>query len=554
MKLESIIQEKTRYKWLQELCQQYLPQIVPLKHNSKDTKEAQILSEWMFEQLRKRGLEEPKQQKDRVNDIRNMIKAIEPNHIALESMRLSTQEYQAINNYYSEGLEARGRNAQLLDNPSLVVAKATELLGSPDWAEIAVHYYCPLWVTPLVYKATIQGHYQLLEALAKGEQKFITSFASDRHYDDYEIGDGHGNVDGRKGIKLHQPEVVILETFQKQEEEDSPQPTQGGDYNWIAKRMLKSSSYTVVLTGLIALTGLKASQILKSASFQATDKEYLINYITGLKKPGEEPEELITLIPATTVSKTIKRLRTMTGAKYTLALAPNQIDHHTQSFINQNIRQHFRGLIEPLTQRLILEDLIQEYQRRLQATTTKKPTLTSPTQETHSQPEKLTTSAKGSLQDLKPKNLGLPCSLVKKIEKALEISDLSFGELLTSALEKECKKRIDKATKEYHWSSMTMEQLKRYKHPSALAERVKRAVDHLIAYNEQCQSSGEGDQRFFINGTIVQQLIGGRFNQINDYLDQDERVARHNFEHRLKATDNRGRSKNVQSIVGIITP
>ena len=86
MELESIIQENTRYKWLQELCQQYLPQIVSLKHNSKDRKEAQIWSSWMFEQFRERGLEEPKQQKDRVNDIRNMIKAIEPNHIALESM------------------------------------------------------------------------------------------------------------------------------------------------------------------------------------------------------------------------------------------------------------------------------------------------------------------------------------------------------------------------------------------------------------------------------------------------------------------------------------
>jgi hypothetical protein len=40
------------------------------------------------------------------------------------------------------------------------------------------------------------------------------NYLSTLHYDDYKIGDGHGNIDGRQGIRLGEPGVKVLSVFE----------------------------------------------------------------------------------------------------------------------------------------------------------------------------------------------------------------------------------------------------------------------------------------------------------------------------------------------------
>lgn len=80
------------------------------------------------------------------------------------------------------------------------------------YARIAVLYYCPVRVADIVYMAAIQGHYQILEA---PDAELRRSYASTRNYFDYKINDGKGNIDGRQGIKLEQPDVEVIEVFKQ---------------------------------------------------------------------------------------------------------------------------------------------------------------------------------------------------------------------------------------------------------------------------------------------------------------------------------------------------
>ncbi len=78
------------------------------------------------------------------------------------------------------------------------------------YATIATHWYCPPRVSDLEFKAQIQGHFQVLD---EHKPQLRRSLAASRHYSDYEIGDGNGNRDGRKGIKLGYGGVEVIEAF-----------------------------------------------------------------------------------------------------------------------------------------------------------------------------------------------------------------------------------------------------------------------------------------------------------------------------------------------------
>ena len=78
------------------------------------------------------------------------------------------------------------------------------------YATIAAHWYCPTHVPDLEYRAAIQGHYQILD---ENDPQLRRSIAAGRHYFDYKISDGQGNIDGRLGIKLSHPKVSVVTPF-----------------------------------------------------------------------------------------------------------------------------------------------------------------------------------------------------------------------------------------------------------------------------------------------------------------------------------------------------
>jgi telomere resolvase len=79
------------------------------------------------------------------------------------------------------------------------------------YAHIAVLWFDPIRVQDLHYVATVLGHYQ-----ARNEQDW-TYFAATEHYFDYILGDGQGQVDGRRGIRLGEPGVQVLQVFKKEQ-------------------------------------------------------------------------------------------------------------------------------------------------------------------------------------------------------------------------------------------------------------------------------------------------------------------------------------------------
>jgi Telomere resolvase len=77
------------------------------------------------------------------------------------------------------------------------------------YGRIACHYYARPETLDLKYMNAIYGHYWIVESTGKQQQDYEATM----HYMDYVIGDGHGNVDGRQGIKLGEPGVEVLEVF-----------------------------------------------------------------------------------------------------------------------------------------------------------------------------------------------------------------------------------------------------------------------------------------------------------------------------------------------------
>jgi hypothetical protein len=80
------------------------------------------------------------------------------------------------------------------------------------YGALAVWLFAPTSINALVYKATIYGHYWVLQAKTEEQRQ---NYLSTLHYDDYKIGDGQGNLDGRQGIRLGEPGVRVLKRFQK---------------------------------------------------------------------------------------------------------------------------------------------------------------------------------------------------------------------------------------------------------------------------------------------------------------------------------------------------
>ena len=87
------------------------------------------------------------------------------------------------------------------------------------YATIASHWFCPPTVSDLEFRAYIQGHFKVMNEKDTTRQ---TDMASQRHYWDYKISDGSGNVDGRLGIRLGEEGVEVLKAFATLQEASIP--------------------------------------------------------------------------------------------------------------------------------------------------------------------------------------------------------------------------------------------------------------------------------------------------------------------------------------------
>ncbi|MEL4897275.1 protelomerase family protein, partial [Crocosphaera sp. Alani8] len=459
---------QARTEWLKKWLSEHLPEIASLGDTPSDHKKAREWDAMAKEMMaQERSLVTPSQQKNRLTDIRNALKTLDPNHPALADVGFTSQEWEAINRPSEQRVS--DRNTKFLGDPNAIVEKAIALLDSDDWSDlaaglavltgrrcaeilqtaefeykshysvtftgslkrrsepvnlqfeiptlapasvvidalaklrewvdtkgldnrainnkyahavinscdrhfkelvptrdgednlythlfravyatIATHWYCPPNVPELEFRAYIQGHFKILD---ENNPELRRNLATSRHYFDYKIADGQGNIDGRLGIKLPLPDVTVVQAFESyyqtltQNEDEAvpdnsqpipePEPEPQTDEELVKALgvMLDSSNYEVLLTGLMGVTGRTPGELLKSGVFRLSPDGMVLFSPTGLTKSSPLP----TLVEGRKVIDAIARLRHHPDVQSELYLSPTQINDHCYPQVEPVITQ-----------------------------------------------------------------------------------------------------------------------------------------------------------------------------------------------------------------------
>jgi hypothetical protein len=96
-----------------------------------------------------------------------------------------------------------------------------QALARGVYSRLSAYYYCPPEVDELLYMATVKDYRRILEAQSE-EERLTKALAGS--FLDYVIVDVNGTRDQSLGIRLGEPEVELLEVFQKGGPEESAQP------------------------------------------------------------------------------------------------------------------------------------------------------------------------------------------------------------------------------------------------------------------------------------------------------------------------------------------
>ena len=116
-------------KWLEDYIAQNLPALF------LPSTDYQVWFNDLIQALESRSLSQPKQQKNRITDVRNAIKVIDPNHPALEVVEIDTPTWIEIND--SDRERIAHRTTKLIHDPDAVVALAIDLIKTNNWSDIA---------------------------------------------------------------------------------------------------------------------------------------------------------------------------------------------------------------------------------------------------------------------------------------------------------------------------------------------------------------------------------------------------------------------------------
>ncbi|MGB5770935.1 MAG: protelomerase family protein, partial [Crocosphaera sp.] len=126
---------QARTEWLKNWLLEHLPKIAELEDTPEDHEFARQWDAMAKEMMGDRGLVSPSQQKNRLTDIRNALKTLNPNHPALADVGFTSQEWEAINRPSEQRVS--DRNTKFLSDPDAIVEKAITLLDSNDWSDLA---------------------------------------------------------------------------------------------------------------------------------------------------------------------------------------------------------------------------------------------------------------------------------------------------------------------------------------------------------------------------------------------------------------------------------
>ena len=127
--------EQCSTQWLKTLLREFLPQIIGLPSTLAGHQQAGRWDALIKGKMAQRGLETPAQQKNPITDVRQVIKAIDPQHPALDEVGFTKEEWTDIN-MPSEQAVGR-RTAKPISDPEEIARRAEGLLKSNSWSEIA---------------------------------------------------------------------------------------------------------------------------------------------------------------------------------------------------------------------------------------------------------------------------------------------------------------------------------------------------------------------------------------------------------------------------------
>lgn len=117
-------------------------------------------------------------------------------------------------------------------------------------------------------------------------------------------------------------------------------------YIEIAKKLIVSHDWREVVAGVIALSGRRFIEGVKTAKFVPVSR-YKVRF-TGQVKHGREDYEMFSLIESHSVAKELNRCRKMLEIKELSEQELSQITNDKNSTVNNVVREHFSGIVPVL--------------------------------------------------------------------------------------------------------------------------------------------------------------------------------------------------------------
>ena len=122
-------------EWLKSLLRELLPQVIDIADTPSGHRRAQQWDALVKERMAQRGLKTNSQQKNPITDVRRVLKAIDAAHPALVDVGFTPEEWTEINMPAEQAVAQR--SAKPIDDPDEIARRATVLLQSDSWSELA---------------------------------------------------------------------------------------------------------------------------------------------------------------------------------------------------------------------------------------------------------------------------------------------------------------------------------------------------------------------------------------------------------------------------------
>lgn len=642
--------------------------------------------------MEQRGLTSPTQQKDYLTDVRNAISAIDPNHPSLDVVKFDKSTWTEINNYNSDRIAER--TTKFLSDPDAIVKRATVLLGSYQWSEIAAglavvtgrrcteviktasfqkqsdysvifrgslkrrnepiecvfeiptlcpadsiingisslrkqlgreieslsprqvasrygrgvakvcdrtfsdlvparddkdnlythlfraiyatiaaYWYCPPAVPEMEFRASIQGHYQILD---EQNPQLRRSLAASRNYFDYKIADGSGNIDGRLGIKLNLPDVEVIKEWKhlyspkigKEEAissdgvhlrsgipRDKPRPSRTGTtpHKDNSKDAIVSPHKTIasdVPNNQVISDNQKPKRAISTPKKTSVSSSHIMNNSSSLSIPSFLLSDLDAIAQELGLShqETIHALFTWTKMGLSLARQLELDDSNPEAVFNavQEMQQHGsknapsnHDVSNLDTQKLLDLSLSLAHSiERLSFTTTEVPSQKSPN--VKSTPRNSFTSNTVASSDLERTASRISQrSLYSSTHSESSSSNTENGK--DNSIASSTSDRTEKK-KEADSSSLPTDSVKVIKRDNSATVRkdIDHAIDAMMEFNDADRRPHQ--QKFYIGIGSVRELCGRGDKAIRNALDEREsEIESHLQQHELSLTHNYSR-------------